>query len=261
MLQVDPSWPTQDISLNAENHAFRDRLLNHIKSELADRPDLIEKVVPPYPPYGKRMLRDNHWFKMLKRDNVDLINEGIARVEPDAIIDTAGKRHAVDMIVFATGFHASKMMLPMEIYGRGGARLREVWEEENPRAFLGVSVPEFPNMFIVFGPNTAVSHGGSMFFQAECQVRYVMQCLREMLERDLATMEIRVAPHDEYNRRLDELHGRMVWTHRGVKSWYKNTKGRVTTLMPWRLVDYWRMTHALNPSDYVVKPKSQQSKH
>jgi 4-hydroxyacetophenone monooxygenase len=261
MLQVDPAWPSQDISLNATNHEFRERLLNHIKSELADRPDLIEKVVPPYPPYGKRMLRDNHWFKMLKRDNVELINDGIARVEPDAVIDTAGKRHPVDMIVLATGFQATRMMLPMEIYGRGGKRLREVWEEENPRAFLGVSVPEFPNMFILFGPNTAVSHGGSMFFQAECQVRYVMQCLREMLERDLATMEIRVAPHDEYNRQLDELHGRMVWTHRGVKSWYKNAKGRVTTLMPWRLVDYWKMTHALNPSDYVVKPKSERPRH
>jgi 4-hydroxyacetophenone monooxygenase len=258
MLEVDPDWKTPDISLNAENHAFRQRLLTHLEAELAGRPDLLEKVIPNYPPYGKRMLRDNGWFKMLKRDHVDLVTDGVERVEADAIVDRTGRRHEVDVIVLATGFQASRMLWPMEIVGRGGTTLASVWKDDDPRAFLGITVPRFPNMFVLFGPNTALSHGGSMFFQAECQVRYVMQCIRELIERDQAAIECRPEPHEEYARRIDSAHSRMVWAHPNVKSWYKNASGRVTTLSPWRLVDYWTLTHALNPADYRFTPRGGQ---
>ncbi len=257
MLQVDPDWPTPEVSLNALNHQFRERLLAHLRSELADRPDLLEKVVPGFPPYGKRMLRDNHWYKMLKQPHVELITDAIERIEPDGIVDATGRKHEVDVIVLATGFQASRMLWPMEVVGRGGRSLREAWNDDDPRAYLGTAVPGFPNLFMIFGPNTALSHGGSMFFHSECQVRYVMQCLREMVECGHAAMECRPAPYLEYNRRVDEQHDRMVWKHRGVKSWYKNSKGRVTTLSPWRLVDFWKLTYALNPADFQYTPAAE----
>ena len=250
MLQVDPEWPTPQISLNAENHAFRERLLAHMHAELAGRPDLLAKAMPAYPPYGKRMLRDNGWYKMLKRDNVALCDAGVARVEPGAVVDGQGVRHAVDAIVLATGFQATRMLADMEITGRGGVNLRALWGEDNPRAHLGITVPGFPNMFLMQGPNTILSHGGSMFFHTECQVRYAMQCIRELIEGGHAAMDVRPAVYEEFNRRVDEAHARMVWTHKGVKNWYRNKAGRVTAVSPWRLVDYWRMTAALNPSDY-----------
>ncbi len=255
MLQVDPEWPTPEISLNAESHAFRQRLLDYINSELSDRPDLIERVTPNFPPYGKRMLRDNNWYKMLKRSNVDLISESVKEITPDAVIDGAGQRHPVDVIVLATGFLATRPLWPMTIRGRGGADIRKVWNDDDPRAYLGITAPKFPNMFMLAGPNTGLSHGGSFFFIVECQVRYVMQCLREMIEKNYATMECRDAPHDEYNRQVDEAHSRMVWAHKNVKSWYKNDKGRVAALSPWRLVDYWKLTWALNPNDYIFRPR------
>lgn len=250
MLRVDPNWSLPEQSLNAQNHEFRERLLAYLQSELGDRPDLLAKVTPNYPPYGRRMLRDNSWYKMLKRDNVELVTDGISRITPDGIVDDTGRKHLLDVIILGTGFQASRMLWPMTVLGRNGTSIRDVWGDEDPRAYLGTSLPGFPNMFVLAGPNTGLSHGGSFFFIAECQVRYVMQCLREMIEGDRVTMECRPEFYNEYNRRVDEQHSRMVWTHPGVKSWYTNSKGRVTALMPWRLVDFWKMTYALDPAEY-----------
>jgi 4-hydroxyacetophenone monooxygenase len=222
-----------------------------MRAELKDRPDLLAKVIPRYPPWGKRMLRDNNWFKMLRRDNVELIDLGVARVEPDALIDADGKHHPVDIVIMATGFKSTEVLAPMRIIGRTGRSINDIWKEEGARAYLGMAVPEFPNMFILGGPNTGLSHGGGIFFYIELQVRYIMQCLREMIERDQTSMEVRQVLHDEYNRRVDEMHARMVWTHPDVSNWYKNDRGRVVALAPWRLVDFWKMTSSMNPDDFV----------
>jgi 4-hydroxyacetophenone monooxygenase len=222
-----------------------------MEAELKDRPDLLEKVIPAYPPWGKRMLRDNGWFKMLLRDNVELIKAGVVQIEPDAIVDANGNRHPVDVIILATGFKPTEVLAPMTIVGRTGRSINDVWKEEGARAFMGMAVPEFPNMFILGGPNTGLSHGGGIFFYIELQVRYIAQCLREMIERNKAAMEVRQELHDEYNRRVDEMHARMVWTHPNVSNWYKNERGRVVALAPWRIVDFWKMTSSLNPDDFV----------
>lgn len=136
---------------------------------------------------------------------------------------------------------------------RGSHRSRHqpCLERRRCRAYLGASVPEFPNLFMIGGPNTGLSHGGGIFFYIEIRVRYVMQCLREMIEGNKATIEVRQELHDEYNRRIDEMHARMVWAHPDVSNWYKNSKGRVVALGPWRIVDFWKMTLAMNPDDFV----------
>jgi 4-hydroxyacetophenone monooxygenase len=93
-------------------------------------------VIPSYPPYGKRMLRDNHWYRMLKRANVELVTGSISHVTPDAIVMEDGTGHPADVIIMATGFHASKMLWPMDITGRGGRTIRGVWGDDDPRAYL-----------------------------------------------------------------------------------------------------------------------------
>jgi 4-hydroxyacetophenone monooxygenase len=251
VVQRDPAWDKPDVSLNARNHAIRDNMIRHMTAELAGRPDLLAKVVPNYPPWGKRMLRDNGWFSMLRRDNVELIAKGVARFEPDAVIDEHGDRHPVDVVILATGFKATEVLAPMTIVGRSGRSINEVWMEHGARAYMGMTVPGFPNMFILGGPNTGLSHGGGLFFYIELQVRYIMQCLREMIERGAPAMEVREVLHDEYNRRVDEIHDRMVWTHPNVSNWYRNEGGRVVGLAPWRLVDFWKMTAAMNPDDFI----------
>jgi 4-hydroxyacetophenone monooxygenase len=252
LVQRDPAWDRPHLSLNARSHAVRENMIRYMESELADRPDLLVKVAPNYPPWGKRMLRDNGWFKMLMRDNVELINSGVVRIEPDAIVDADGKRHPVDIIIMATGFKPNEVLAPMHIVGRSGRAINDIWKAEGARAYIGMTVPDFPNMFILGGPNTGLSHGGGIFFYIELQVRYIMQCLREMIERNKSTMEVREVLHDEYNRRVDEMHARMVWTHSDVSNWYRNEQGRVVGLSPWRIVDFWKLTLAMNPDDFVM---------
>jgi len=251
-LHADPAWPTPDQSLNATNQKFRDDLIAYISKEVNGDPDLLAKVIPPYPPYGKRMLRDNHWYRMLTRPNVDLVTTPIARITPSGVVTTDGTEYPADVLVFATGFHAQRMLAPMAITGRDGVDVRSLWGEDEPRAYLGIAAPSFPNMFMLYGPGTNLAHGGSIIFHTECQVRYIMQCLRELLETGAAEMECRTEPFTAYNALLDATHEGMVWAHRGVGSWYKNKAGRVVTNSPFRLVDYRRMTETLKRDDYVM---------
>lgn len=251
-LQKDPSWDKPQQSLNATNERYRINMVRHIEREVGERKDLLPKVVPNYPPYGKRILIDNHWYRMLKRPNVDLVTDHIDHVEADAIVTKDGRKHPADVIVLATGFQAGRMLWPMEIRGRGGRNLREVWGEDDPRAYLGVTVPEFPNLFIMYGPNTNLGHGGSAIFHAECQIRYIMDLFHHMLDQNLSSIEVRAEAHDDYNARVDAAHERMVWTHGGMSNWYKNKKGRVIANSPWRLVDYWKMTAQADMKDYIV---------
>ena len=109
-LRRDPSWPHPDISLNAQNHQMREMLIEQIRSEVGDRPDLMEKVIPSYPPYGKRMLRDNYWFEMLRKPHVDLYNDEIAEIRGERVILKSGVELEADALVFATGFQAAKMI-------------------------------------------------------------------------------------------------------------------------------------------------------
>ena len=107
-------------------------------------------------------------------------------------------------------------------------------------------------MFLLYGPGTNLAHGGSAIYHTECQVRYIMQCLRELLETGAKTMECKSESHDAFNELLDATHEKMVWAHRGVGNWYKNSNGRVVTNSPFRLVDYRRMTETLDRNDYIL---------
>jgi 4-hydroxyacetophenone monooxygenase len=249
-LVVDPSWPHQDRSVNALNEQQRVMFTAYLASQLEGRPDLLAKVTPSYPPFGKRMLQDNgSWLGALKRDNVDLVVCGIREIVPDGIVDNEGVHHPADVIVFATGFHADKFLWPMRITGRGGAVLSERWGDE-PRAHLGITVPDFPNLSLLYGPSTNLAHAGSIIFHSECQVRYAMGCLELLLERGKRSLDVRRDVFDAFNAKLDARLAQMVWSHPGMTSWYKNSKGRVITTSPWRLVDYWGWTRAPDPADY-----------
>lgn len=135
------------------------------------------------------MLRDNHWYRMLTRPNVELVTAPVERITPTGVAARDDTEHPADVIVYATGFHAQRMLAPMEITGRSGANVRDLWGEDESRANLGITAPNFPDLFMVYGPGTNLAHGGSIIFHTECQVRYIMQCLREMLKSDADAME------------------------------------------------------------------------
>ncbi|MGB8607755.1 NAD(P)-binding domain-containing protein [Bradyrhizobium sp.] len=135
-LQVDPDWPHPKRSLNALNEKHRLFMERHIRNELSDRPDLLEKVIPDYPAYGKRILIDNHWFRMLKRPNVDLVTDPIDAIVPEGVRTRDGRVWLADAMVFATGFKVSKMLHPMTIRGRDGRELHD-WGADDAKAYLG----------------------------------------------------------------------------------------------------------------------------
>lgn len=251
-LQIDPNWPHLDRSVNATNDKHRVFFTEHIRESLADRMDLWDKVLPTYPPYGKRILMDNGWYDAITRDDVELITEKVVGVTTDAIITSDGKRHEADVIVLATGFQSKRMLWPMDIHGIDGQSIRELWGDDDARAYLGMTVPGFPNLFITYGPNTNLGHGGSVIFHAECQVNYISRLLVEMVERGIRSLECRKDVFDEYNARVDAAHSRMIWSHRGMDTWYRNARGRVVTNTPWRLLDYWRMTRRPSLDDFEV---------
>ncbi len=249
-LVIDPAWPHQNRSINAANEEMRVAFTDYMRQQLGDDPALLEKVVPKYPPFGKRMLQDNgSWLATLKRENVELVIDRITRVTRDGIVCRDGKEYAVDVIVFATGFHANRFLWPMEVVGRDGVNLRELWGED-PKAYLGITVPQFPNLFCLYGPATNLAHAGSIIFHSECQVRYIMECLHALLAGGHATMECRQRVYDAFNLELEQTLARMVWSHPGMTSWYKNSAGKVTTTSPWRLADYWRWTKSPDLADY-----------
>ena len=138
-------------------------------------------MVPDYPATGKRTLQDNgSWLRTLTRDNVELVRTGIDHIEADAVVTVDGRRHPADVLVYATGFHANRVLWPMDITGRDGVDLRSTWGER-PAAYLGITVPGFPNLFCMYGPGTNLAHGGSLIFHSECQMRYITQCLEVLI--------------------------------------------------------------------------------
>lgn len=252
-LEIDPEW-TDSSSISALNEKYRQIMLRHIRRELEGREDLISKVTPDYPPFGKRVLADAGWYAMLKKDHVELVTTPIDRIERDAVRLQNGERVPVDALVFATGFQAGRMLWPMDIRGRTNRSIREIWGDDNPRAYLGISVPEFPNMFVMYGPNTNLGHGGSAIFLAECQMRYIVKMLSLMIDKGLRAVEIRQDVHDDYNDTIDQRLKSLVWSHPSVDGWYKNRDGRIITNQPWRLIDYWRLTYQPDLNHYVTTP-------
>ncbi|MCX6522609.1 MAG: NAD(P)/FAD-dependent oxidoreductase [Actinobacteria bacterium] len=250
-LRKDPDWPYPERSMNRRNERHRVEMAEFIERELAGRPDLLEQCLPDYPPYGKRILIDNGWFRTLTRPHVELVTDAIDHLDAGAVVTADGTRREADVVVFATGFHVMEMAARLGLRGRDGIDLADVWADENASAHLGITVPGFPNLFCMGGPNTGLGHGGSGMFVAECQTRYIVDAVEQMRRRGLRSLEVRREVHDEYVARVDAEHEQLIWTHPGMTNWYRNRAGRIVAIMPWRLVDYWQMTREVRLDDFV----------
>ncbi|BBU24442.1 FAD dependent oxidoreductase [Mycobacterium xenopi] len=253
-LQIDPGWVHLDRSVSAVNDAHRAYFTRYIRTELKGRPDLQQALIPTYPPYGKRMLLDNGWYRALTRPHVDVVTEPVASFSPTGLRTVSGTEYQAEIAVLCTGFAVARFLAPMQIRGRAGQALHARWGQDDATAYLGITVPGFPNLFLMYGPNVNPG-GGSYMFIAECQARYITSAVCQMRDRDLGVLECRSDVHDEYVRRVDDAHSRMVWTHPGMTTYFRNQAGRVVTNSPWRVIDYWDMTQFADITDFHIEPR------
>ncbi|HSG90956.1 MAG TPA: NAD(P)/FAD-dependent oxidoreductase [Pseudomonadales bacterium] len=246
----EEGWEGRDDAVSTANDELRQMLTMSVHEQLADRPDLIDKCIPKYPPAGKRMLVDNGtWLNALKRDNVTLLEDPIREITETGLVTESGEAHEFDVIIYGTGFYASRIAWPMEFVGRGGRELQQEWDGD-PRAYLGITMPGYPNLFVMYGPNTNIVVNGSIVFFSECEMRYILGCIKLLIETGHGAMEPKQAVHDAYNERIDAGNAGMAWGAPHVRSWYKNAKGRVTQNWPFTLLEYWTATLAPKAEDF-----------
>jgi 4-hydroxyacetophenone monooxygenase len=251
-LRKDPSWPHPERAISAVNDGHRRYFTRYLESQLADRPDLIAKCLPAFPALTKRLLLDNGWFGALKRDNVDLITDNVLRVS-ESSVETTGGRVDLDILILATGFDVTRFISTFEVIGAHGRRLREVWDDDDAQAYLGLAIPGYPNFFMLYGPNTAPGGGGSLLYNTEAQVHYIVDLIVQMLAKDIATVACRQNVYEEYNARIVATHDQMIYSYMPPNTYYRNSKGRVTVNCPFRNVDFWTWTRHAELADYHVR--------
>jgi 4-hydroxyacetophenone monooxygenase len=251
--RIDPEWYETHVSASPANDAMMQACLAHIRASFPDRPDLREKLTPDFPPFAKRTIADPGYYRALARPNVNLVTGTIERYEPDGVIVSGGEKICCDVVVLATGFTID-FLRTIDIRGRNNVKLADVWGND-PRGYLGILVPGFPNLFTTSGPNSAANHGGGHNLTAEEQVHFVIESLQYLVEHDAAAMEPTQEATDVYNARVDEELDKTVWQHAGTAhGYYRNAVGRAGISCPWRMVDYWSMLRAPNADDLVITP-------
>lgn len=245
----DPEWSEPTRSVNAINDGHREFFTRYVREELGDRQDLLPLVLPDFPPFAKRMLLDNGWYRTLRKPHVQLVPQRLSEVRGSTLIAGDGQEIEADVLILATGFQASNVLGSYDVVGREGCVLREFWEGDNAAAYRGTLVPGFPNFFILLGPNVGSGHGGSMIRNIEAQAHYATRVIEALVLAQADAVEVREDAYADYKAQIDAAHEKLVWTHPGANNWYRNSRGRVVAITPWRNDAFWRMTRDAKPED------------
>ena len=247
---LDPMWAGNDLAVSQQNEDLRQFALAQMNAELADRPDLLEKVTPDFPIFSKRIISHPDWWTTLKRDDVTLVTESIERVLPQGIQTADGAIHDLDVLVLATGFDFARMHGGLDIRGRAGRELSDEWGDDDPRAYMGVMVPGFPNYFHMNGPNSGPNFAGGVNIIAETQAHYIVACLDWMRADDADALEPTHEAFIDWNAMVDAQLTKMIWSHPRSDSYYQNSKRRPYMSWPFRLIDYWNHTRRPIGNDF-----------
>lgn len=210
-----------------------------------------KKLLPDYKIGCKRLLISNDWFPAVNQDHVDIITDGIEQMTENGVITADGTEHKVDAIIYGTGFKATDILAPIHITGLNGLELNDAWKD-GAEAYKGTCVSGFPNLFILYGPNTNLAHS-SIIFMLESQFRYVMQCLRMLLDPGLHYMNVKASRQKELGDTMQERLQSSVWVA-GCDSWYMNEAGRITNNWPGFTFSFRLLTGKLDLQDYELQP-------
>ena len=221
----------------------------HIERQIDD-PALRAKVTPDYMVGCKRLLLSSDYYPALTRPNVDLVTDHIAEITETGVVCANGNAYDVDVIIYGTGFKTVEAVAEMNVAGREGVKLQDVWRG-GMEAHHGITVAGFPNFFMLLGPNTGLAHN-SVVFMIESQVQHVLSCLRLVARQQADTIEVRPAAQRRFNDGIQRRLRRAVWSQGGCKSWYLDAEGVNRALWPGFSFEYWARTRRARPADYVI---------
>ncbi|MCQ8895794.1 NAD(P)/FAD-dependent oxidoreductase [Limnobacter humi] len=231
----------------AQNHA-----LKHIEQQIAD-PELRRKVTPDFTIGCKRIILSNTLYPAYCRPNVTLHDktDGIARITETGIETQSGSQIELDLIVYSTGYDATDGVISYPVKGRDGKSLGEVWKEF-PRAYLGTTVPGFPNLFIVTGPNTGIGHTSAIFV-IEAQMNYIMKSIDALRKNNKQVIEVKPQAEHDYTHMIHTEMDKTVWKTGGCNSWYQSKSGHVIAMFPGFSFTYRQLANNFKPQHHVFQ--------
>jgi 4-hydroxyacetophenone monooxygenase len=253
----DPEWKAQGGVVNQMNDKLREDLTAYITKQVDGDPELLEKLVPDYAPFSRRPVVDNGWYEALTRPNVELVTEGIARLTPKGIEAADGSVYEVDTIVTATGFEVARYLWPASYFGRDGVNIHDFWSKDGARAYLGMMAPGFPNMFMIYGPNSQpVSGGTGLPVWYVIWSAYSAQCIVKILEEGQSRIEVKHEAFERYNERLDEEASKLLLLQQEgapEKNYYINKEfGRLQVNAPFYGPEFQRMCTEVDWNDLEI---------
>ena len=244
-LVFEARWPFLRRS-NRLSGVVESLLVRYLRSQVHD-PVKAEQLVPDFPLGCRRILATDDYLRTVDRPDVSLVTAPVVRVEPDGVVTADGVHHPLDALVLATGFRSTEFLAPVAVTGRGGRALADAWVD-GAEAHLGVTVAGFPNLFLLYGPNTNLGHS-SIVFMLERQVELVVQLCASMVEHGVAAVDVRPEVQARSNRALQDRLADTVWAE-GCGSWYVDASGRITNNWAGPTIRYWWEVLVPDPRDY-----------
>lgn len=222
----------------------------HLRRQVPD-PDLRARLVPEYRPGCKRLLLSDHWYPALQRPNVEVVTEKITEIRPRAVVTSDGVEHEVDTIIYGTGFRVTDNPIAERVTGSDGRTLAAAWEQTGAQAYLGATVPHFPNLFLLAGPNTGIGHT-SLVVMIEAQLNYIAEALRVKDAAGAAEIDLREPVLADWTEEIQAKAAGTVWNAGGCASWYLDEQGRNTTLWPEHTYRFRRRTRRFDAESYEL---------
>lgn len=222
--------------------------INYIKEHIKD-PKMVKALTPTYPLGAKRVLFSDTYYPALARPNVKLVTGGVQEITEDGVIAGDGSAHKLDSLIYSTGFKTNPFLAGLDIQGKNGINIKDHWQE-GPKNYLGITVDNFPNLFIMYGPNTNLGHN-SIILMSEAQANYIGQCVESIKKNNWKALEVKSAIINAYHESTQNRLNNMIWT--AVEdSWYKSANGNVPNNYPGRTMEYMQKTKKVNFAEYEV---------
>ena len=223
--------------------------------EVVRDPALREKLRPQHPYGCKRPLLSNDYYPAFNRPNLELVTERIERITKDAVVTADGRARRADTLIFATGFATTKYLSAIEVVGRGGRRIDEAWND-GATAYLGITTAGFPNLFMLYGPNT---NNGSILSMIEAQVDYTVRHVERIAAEGLGWIDVRPEPMARYNAEVQAAIGRVRVWQADCNGYYRAPSGRVVTQWPYSMTEFRERCAKPDPEAYEIAPRAEES--